>query len=229
MTKPNPFSTNYELIMATIAKVAKQANRNPQDITLLAVSKKQSAETIIGAYEAGITNFGENYLQEARDKMQLLQHLPLTWHFIGPIQSNKAADIARHFDFVHSVDRLKIAQKLSAARQSHQPPLKICIQVNIDEEPTKSGVLMPELLPLAKQITQLPNIKLCGFMALPKPRHGLMAQRRPYHKLQCARTMLANEGLILDTLSVGSSQDYQAAILEGATIIRLGEALLGKR
>ena len=229
MSQENNIKARYLTLLGDMKHHAILALRAPEDIKILAVSKKKPAIIIEQAYAVGIRDFGENYLQEALAKMQKLQQLKINWHFIGPIQSNKAVDIARNFSWVHSVDRLKIAEKLNTARENHPQPLHICIQVNIDAEPSKSGVSLEDLPALAKAISALPNLKLRGLMALPKKRKSLEAQRAPYRQLKNAQRQLAKEGMILDTLSIGTSHDYVAAMFEGATWIRIGEALLGQR
>lgn len=211
-----------------IEHAAQQYHRASSDITLLAVSKTKPASAIADFYHAGQRAFGENYLQEAREKQQKLVDLDIEWHFIGPIQSNKTKDIAEHFDWVHSVDRLKIATRLSQQRPSHLPPLNICIQVNIDEEPTKSGATLKELPALVEAISRLPQITLRGLMAIPAKKDDITQQRAAFAKLAQANRDLATI-TPLDTLSMGMSGDMEAAIAEGATIVRVGSALFGAR
>ena len=211
-----------------IEHAAQQYHRASSDITLLAVSKTKPASAITDFYHAGQRAFGENYLQEAREKQQLLADLDIEWHFIGPIQSNKTKDIAEHFDWVHSVDRLKIAKRLSQQRPTHLPPLNICIQVNIDEEPTKSGATLKELPALVEAISRLPQITLRGLMAIPAKKDDITQQRTAFAKLAQANKNLATI-TPLDTLSMGMSGDMEAAIAEGATIVRVGSALFGAR
>lgn len=207
---------------------AKKHGRPEEDIHLLAVSKTQPAETIAAAFALGQTAFGENYLQEAREKQEALAHLPIEWHFIGPIQSNKTRDIAEHFSWVHSVDRLKIVTRLSQQRPVHLPPLNICLQVNIDDETSKSGVSLEELEQLAIATTQLPNVKLRGLMAIPKKATDITQQRAAFATLARSLKQLSSIAL-LDTLSMGMSNDMETAIAEGATIVRVGSAIFGAR
>lgn len=200
-----------------------------QAVTLCAVSKAQSAEAIRAAYQTGQTVFGENYLQEALTKQAQLQDCAIAWHFIGPIQSNKTQPIARHFDWVHSVDRLKIAQRLSDARPPEAAPLNICLQVNISEEASKSGASGQELLELALNIKQLPHLRLRGLMAIPAPCNDFEQQRDQFRQVRALFEQLNHHGLQLDTLSMGMSGDFAAAIAEGATLIRVGAAIFGAR
>lgn len=221
-------SNRLQDILTTI-----QANRvtSPylQQVKLLAVSKAQPSSVIREAYSAGQILFGENYLQEALEKQNTLADLAIEWHFIGPIQSNKTQAIAQHFAWVHSVDRLKIAQRLNEARPAHLPPLQVCIQVNISDEISKSGVSPDALEDLAHAITALPRLKLRGLMAIPAPTHDTNQQRKQFKQVrQCYDALLA-KGFILDTLSIGMSEDYPLAITEGATIVRIGSALFGAR
>ena len=200
-----------------------------QAVTLCAVSKAQPATAIRAAYDAGQTVFGENYLQEALQKQAELEDCAIAWHFIGPIQSNKTQPIARHFDWVHSVDRLKIAQRLSDARPSDLPPLNICLQVNISEEASKSGASGQELLELALNIKQLPHLQLRGLMAIPAPCSNFEQQRDQFRQVRALFDHLNSHGLQLDTLSIGMSGDFAAAIAEGATLVRIGTAIFGAR
>ncbi|WXL25363.1 YggS family pyridoxal phosphate-dependent enzyme [Ectopseudomonas mendocina] len=220
-------------IAENIAKVGKRidaamqaANRESSAVGLLAVSKTKPAEAIREAFSAGLRDFGENYLQEALDKQAQLQDLSLTWHFIGPIQSNKTRPIAEHFDWVHSVDRLKIAERLSAQRPAGLEPLNICLQVNVSGEDSKSGCSPEEVSGLAHAVTQLPNLRLRGLMAIPEPTDDPVQQRAAFAKL---RTLQESLNLPLDTLSMGMSHDLEAAIAEGATWVRIGTALFGAR
>ncbi|WP_292779595.1 YggS family pyridoxal phosphate-dependent enzyme [Methylophilus sp. UBA6697] len=200
-----------------------------QPVTLCAVSKAQPAAAIRAAYDAGQTVFGENYLQEALQKQAELEDCAIAWHFIGPIQSNKTQPIARHFDWVHSVDRLKIAQRLSDARPSTLAPLNICLQVNISEEASKSGASGQELLELALNIKQLPRLQLRGLMAIPAPCSDIEQQRDQFRQVRALFEQLNSHGLQLDTLSIGMSGDFAAAIAEGATLVRIGTAIFGTR
>ncbi len=198
-------------------------------VTLLAVSKAQSAEKLREAYQAGQTKFGENYLQEALNKQTELVDLAIEWHFIGPIQSNKTQPIAQHFSWVHGVDRLKIAQRLNDARPAEMPPLQICLQVNISGEASKSGVAEDELSVLVKTVSALPKLKLRGLMAIPEPTDDEALQRQQFQRMRFLFNRLINEGYSLDTLSMGMSSDYKIAIEEGATIVRIGSAIFGAR
>lgn len=216
-----------------IHKAAREAGRDPSSIQLLAVSKTQPQAQIQAALEAGQQAFGESYLQEALPKIQALTHRPggdtVQWHFIGPIQSNKTAMIAGHFAWVHSIDSLKIAQRLNKQRPTYLPPLNICIQVNTSGEVTKSGV-SPEALPeLASAIQALPQLYLRGLMTIPAPTHNPEAQRQPFRLLCQLETHLCQQGYALDTLSMGMSQDLEAAVAEGATIVRVGTDIFGAR
>lgn len=221
-------SNSLQVIRANILKARQRANRQ-EDIKLLAVSKAQSAEKLREAYNAGQIAFGENYLQEAIAKQALLEDCNIEWHFIGPIQSNKTQLIAEHFSWVHSVDRLKIARRLSSARSAQQSLLNICIQINSSNEDSKSGVQMPALIDLAREVTQLPNLKLRGLMAIPTPTEDIAQQHQQFRKVKEAFNQLLDAGFDLDTLSIGMSGDYVAAIEEGATIVRIGSAIFGER
>ncbi len=222
-------AANLQAARRAIEDAAQQAKRRADEITLLAVSKTFPAAVVREAYRAGQRAFGENYLQEALDKMDELRDLPLEWHFIGPIQSNKTRAIAENFSWVHSVDRLKIAERLSSQRQPGQPPLNVCIQVNVSGEDSKSGVSPDEAVELALQVARLPHLKLRGLMAIPEPAPDEAAQRKPFAQLRALLHQLNRQGLELDTLSMGMSQDMKAAILEGATIVRIGSAIFGQR
>ncbi|MEQ1529683.1 MAG: YggS family pyridoxal phosphate-dependent enzyme [Methylococcales bacterium] len=214
-------------ILAQIKQTALAYGRHPDAVTLLAVSKTKPASDIMEAYQAGQRHFGENYLQEALNKQLQLQGLDITWHFIGPIQSNKTKAIAEHFSWVHSVDSLKIATRLSKQRPPELPPLNICIQVNISNEASKSGISLEQLPALYRQVSELPNLKLRGVMAIPEPEHDFERQRQPYRTLYKAVAELPDAEL--DTFSFGMSGDLEAAIAEGATMVRIGTALFGER
>jgi len=203
------------------------AGRSKGDVQLLAVSKTKPVSDIVMAYQAGQRIFGESYLQEALQKQQALSAFDITWHFIGPIQSNKTKAIAQHFSWVHSVDRLKIAKRLSEQRPEHLPKLNICLQVNISHEETKSGVTLEELPALIDEISRLPNICLRGVMAIPQAETDFEQQCLPYRALYQAIKKLNVGGL--DTFSFGMSGDLKAAIKEGSTMVRVGTALFGKR
>lgn len=217
-------------VTARIHQAATAAGRNPQTVQLIAVSKTQPAAAVAEAYAWGQRAFGENYLQEALDKQTQLAGLPcIEWHFIGPIQSNKTRPIAAHFGWVHSVDRLKIAQRLSEQRPAELPPLNICVQVNIDDETTKSGVSLAELPALVKAISQLPCLQLRGLMAIPAATNNPAQQRVAFAKLRSALESLNAQGYGLDCLSMGMSGDMEAAIAEGATFVRVGTDIFGSR
>jgi len=211
-----------------IAAAAATAGRSPDDIQLLAVSKTWPAAAIAEAARTGQRAFGESYLQEALDKIGALHALTLEWHFIGPIQRNKTRPIAENFAWAHGVDRLDIAQRLNDARPPALPPLNVCLQVNISGEATKSGV-SPEALPaLARAVAALPRLTLRGLMTIPRPATGA-AQRVPFQRLRQLRESLTRQGFSLDTLSMGMSSDLDAAVAEGATIVRVGTAIFGTR
>jgi len=218
---------NIALIKANIDH-AIGTSKNRQEVILLAVSKAQTSDALRKAYAAGQTRFGENYLQEAINKQVELSDLGIEWHFIGPIQSNKTQSIAQHFEWVHGVDRLKIAQRLNDAR-ANQLPLQICLQVNISGEESKSGVSPEDLIPLAQEVIKLPNIKLRGLMAIPEPTENQTIQRIQFIKMRTLFEHLKQLGYQLDTLSMGMSNDYMIAIEEGATIVRVGSAIFGAR
>ncbi len=219
-------ANNIAKVATRIREAAQAAARNPDEVHLLAVSKTQPAEAIRQACQAGLHDFGENYLQEALGKQADLADLPLTWHFIGPIQSNKTKSIAEHFDWVHSVDRLKIAQRLSDQRPESLPPLNICLQVNVSGEASKSGCEPQDVPELAQAIAALPRLRLRGLMAIPEPTDDPTEQRAAFARL---RHLQAELQMDLDTLSMGMSQDLEAAIAEGATWVRIGTALFGAR
>lgn len=214
-------------IRAQISDAELACNRQPGSVLLLAVSKTKPSEDIAAAYQSGQRHFGENYLQEALRKQQELGAYDITWHFIGPIQSNKTKPLAAHFDWVHSVDSLKIAERLSAQRPSGLLPLNICLQVNISDEQSKSGITLDELPPLCEQVAKLPNLKLRGVMAIPAPQQDFEQQRQPYKALYQAVAKLGRPEL--DTFSFGMTGDLKAAIAEGSTIVRIGTALFGER
>jgi pyridoxal phosphate enzyme (YggS family) len=221
--------SNLQATRLAIEKAAESAHRGVADVRLLAVSKTFPAVSVREAYQAGQSAFGENYLQEALEKIKSLRDLPLEWHFIGPIQSNKTRPIAEHFAWVHSVDRLKIAERLSEQRPPHLPPLNICLQVNVSGEESKSGVAPEEVAALAAQVARLPNLKLRGLMSIPAPATDEKTQRLPFALMREIFGKLNALGMGLDTLSMGMSHDYPAAIREGATIVRIGTAIFGAR
>ena len=205
-----------------------QSGRASDSVQLLAVSKTRTADEVARLADQGQRHFGENYLQEALDKIAALQGKELVWHFIGPIQSNKTRDIAAHFDWVHSVDRLKVARRLSEQRPTGLAPLNVCIQVNVDDEDSKSGIPLDEVPALAEQIAALPNLRLRGLMAIPRA-NSEDSSRGAFRQLAMTLSQLRNTMPSLDTLSMGMSADFGVAIEEGATIVRVGTALFGPR
>ncbi|OUM29302.1 YggS family pyridoxal phosphate enzyme [Pseudomonas sp. 1239] len=217
---------NLSTLADRIRSAAQAAGRDPGQVRLLAVSKTKPAAAIHEVYAAGVRDVGENYLQEALAKQLELTDLPLTWHFIGPIQSNKTRAIAEHFDWVHSVDRLKIAQRLSEQRPAGLPALNVCVQVNVSGEASKSGCNPDELPALAQAIAALPHLKLRGLMAIPEPTDDPAAQAAAFARVRQLQDSL---NLGLDTLSMGMSHDLEAAITQGATWVRIGTALFGAR
>lgn len=221
-------SNRLQHILATI-ELAKTNAQCTQQVNLLAVSKAQAVLAIRDAYAAGQTKFGENYLQEALEKQNELSDLAIEWHFIGPIQSNKTQSIAQHFTWVHSVDRLKIAQRLNDARPANLAPLQVCIQLNISNEVSKGGITPQELDTLAAEIVKLPQLKLRGLMAIPAPSNNKDQQRAQFKQVRECYDALLSKGFELDTLSIGMSDDYEIAIEQGATIVRIGSALFGSR
>ena len=224
-------AANIEHQHARIAAACAAAQRPVQSVTLLVVSKTFAAEAVRQAFAAGERRFGENYVQEGLDKIAELAELrsAIEWHLIGPLQSNKTRSVAEQFDWVHSVDRLKIAQRLSEQRPAELPPLNICLQVNISGEASKSGLLPAEVAALAHAVTALPRLRLRGLMALPEPAAEVAAQRVPHRALALLQQDLSAQGLALDTLSIGMSADLEAAIAEGATLVRVGSAIFGER
>ena len=231
-------ASNLQAVQQRINQAAIAAGRSPDSIELLAVSKTWPLASVMAAADAGQHAFGENYVQEGVDKsiaipqgyfLQGAVHRQLSWHFIGPLQSNKTRLVAEHFDWVHSIERLKIAERLSAQRPLHLPPLQVCLQVNVSGETSKSGCTPDEAPELAKSISQLPGLKLRGLMAIPEPADDYAAQCAPFRRLRETYLQLKASGLPLDTLSMGMSHDLEAAIAEGATIVRIGTAIFGER
>lgn len=221
--------SNLQAVRARIAAAARAAGREPAEVALLAVSKTVAAGEVRVAYAAGQREFGENHVQEAMQKMAELSALPLVWHFIGPIQSNKTRAIAEHFDWVHSVSRAKIARRLAEARPPALAPLDICLQVNVSGERSKSGVAADELRPLAEVVSELPRLRLRGLMAIPEASDDVGLQRRRFSDLRRMLQQLNHCGFGLDTLSMGMSGDLEVAVLEGATMVRVGTAVFGER
>lgn len=220
---------NIAAVRERIARALQAAGRNAAAVQLLAVSKTRPAADVRVAYAAGCVDFGENYVQEGVEKVQVLADLPLCWHFIGPIQSNKTRAIAEHFDWVHSVDRLKIAQRLSEQRPPELRPLNLCVQLNISAEASKSGVDVAQLPELIGALMALPRLRLRGLMAIPAPSDNPVEQRRAFAAVRAEFVRLQERWPQLDTLSMGMSADLEAAIAEGATIVRVGSDIFGAR
>ena len=223
------FADHLRTVRDRLRTAEHRFQRSPGAVRLLAVSKTQPATAIAAMAAAGQTCFGENHVQEALEKMAELTALALEWHFIGPIQANKTRSIADRFAWVHSVDRLKIAERLSAQRPDSLPPLNVCLQVNIDREPTKHGLDPADVGEIAAAVAALPRLRLRGLMAIPAPAADFAAQRPAFARLRILQDQLTAAGLALDTLSMGMSDDLEAAIAEGATLVRVGTALFGPR
>lgn len=220
---------NLQAVMSRIRQAALAAGRAPESVRLLAVSKTWPLACVIDAADAGQIAFGENYVQEGCEKAAATVDRHLDWHFIGPLQSNKSRQVAEHFAWVHSIDRLKIAERLSAQRPPALPPLQVCVQVNISGEASKSGCAPDEAEQLCRAVAALPRLQLRGLMAIPEPADDEAAQRAPFRQLREIYEQLRADGLPLDTLSMGMSHDLEAAIAEGATIVRIGTAIFGER
>lgn len=220
---------NLQTVHDRISTACAGAQRRPEEVTLVAVSKTFGPEAVREAHAAGQAAFGENYIQEAVEKMALLADLPLQWHCIGPIQSNKTRLVAQHFHWAHTIDRLKIAQRLSEQRPEGMPPLSVCIQVNIDGGASKSGVSPDEVAGLAQEIAALPGLCLRGLMSIPEPADGFEAQKQVHERAALLFHQLRAEGLQMDTLSMGMSADLEAAIAAGSTMVRIGTAIFGGR
>jgi pyridoxal phosphate enzyme (YggS family) len=218
-----------QAVKSRIAAAARRAARDPRDIVLVAVSKAFPAADIRAAHAAGQRDFGENQVQEALGKLAELGGCDLVWHFIGPLQSNKTRPVAERFDWVHSIDRLKIAERLAAQRPAGLPPLQVCVQVNVSGEASKSGVAPGEALALARAVAALPRLRLRGLMTIPEPTPDTALQRRRFTALRELQRQLVHEGLALDTLSMGMSDDLESAIAAGATMVRVGSAIFGPR
>ena len=220
---------NLHDVQTRITQACVQAGRVGDTVRLLAVSKTFGADAVAQAHAAGQTAFGENYIQEAVDKIQALRHLPLEWHCIGPIQSNKTRLVAEHFDWVHTIDRLKIAQRLSEQRPAHLAPLQVCIQVNVDGGASKSGVAASEALALAQAAAQLPRLSVRGIMCIPEPAPDFVAECLVFSRARALFDEIKQAGVPLDTLSMGMSADLDAAIASGSTMVRVGSAIFGQR
>lgn len=228
-----PIAANLQAVIGRILAACSAAGRDPREVRLLAVSKTWPPAALREAASAGQRAFGENYVQEALPKMAALADLGLEWHFIGPLQSNKTRPVAEGFAWVHSVDRLKIAERLSAQRPAGMPPLNVCVEVNVSGEASKSGCAPEDAPPLCAAVAALPNLRLRGLMAIPEPVPGVdpksAVARRRFARLRELRDEINAGGLAMDTLSMGMSDDLEAAILEGATIVRVGTAIFGER
>ena len=222
-------ATNLQAVRQRIMQAATAAERNARDIRLLAVSKTWPSAAVRMAANAGLRAFGENYAQEGVSKIGELADLDLEWHFIGPLQSNKTRLVAEYFSWVHSIDRLKIAERLAAQRPAHLPPLQVCVQVNISGELSKSGCLPAQTATLCRALCNLPQLRLRGLMAIPEATDNIVAQRQPFRQLLQLFEQLQRDGLPLDTLSMGMSHDLEAAIAEGSTLVRIGTAIFGER
>jgi PLP dependent protein len=221
-----------EAVRTRLSQACQAAGRAPEAVRLLAVSKTFGPEAVLQAVQAGQTAFGENYIQEGVDKVLALRaagHPELEWHCIGPIQSNKTRQVAEHFDWVHTVDRLKVAQRLSDQRPAQLPPLQVCVQVNVDGGANKSGVAPDELLALAHAVAQLPRLQLRGLMCIPEPAPNFEAQRAVFGQAKALLKAMQEQGLEVDTLSMGMSDDLEAAVASGSTMVRVGSAIFGAR
>lgn len=220
---------NLHHVETRIAQACAQAGRARETVALLAVSKTFDSEAVAQAYTGGQTAFGENYIQEAVDKIQALRSLPLVWHCIGPIQSNKTRLVAEHFDWVHTIDRLKIAQRLSEQRPVHLAPLQVCVQINVDGGSNKSGVSADQALALAQAVEALPRLQLRGVMCIPEPAPDFVATCAVFARARVVFDAIRVAGMPIDTLSMGMSGDLEAAIASGSTMVRVGSAIFGKR
>jgi PLP dependent protein len=222
-------AANLQSVRERIARACAAVQRDVNEVTLLAVSKTFGPEAVREAWDAGQRAFGENYIQEAVEKIELLGGLGIEWHCIGPLQSNKTRLVAAHFDWVHTIDRLKIAQRLSEQRPAALPPLHVCVQVNIDGGANKSGAMPAEVLDLAREVTSLPRLKLRGLMTIPEPADDFAAQKAVHMKARALFDELRAAGLDIDTLSMGMTGDLEAAIAAGSTMVRIGTAVFGGR
>jgi pyridoxal phosphate enzyme (YggS family) len=222
-------SNNIAKLFERVRRSAEKCQFGTGIVNVVAISKTRSASDIRAAYACGLTDFGENYLQEALPKIQALRDLPLVWHFVGPIQSNKTAAIATHFDWVHSIDRPRVARRLNEQRPAQLPPLQVCLQVNISREDSKSGVCPEELPQLVDAVLELPRLKLRGLMAIPAADADSRQQQQAFRQMREALVQLRTLAPDVDTLSMGMSDDLEIAIMEGATLIRIGTAIFGPR
>jgi pyridoxal phosphate enzyme (YggS family) len=229
LTAPQFLPANLSAVREKIAAAARTAGRSPESVTLVGVSKTQPTAMVLAARAAGLTDFGENYVQEALAKITAMPRAGVTWHFIGQLQANKTRAVAEHFDCVHTVDRLRLAERLSAQRAFHGPPLQVFLQVKLADEPAKGGATPAELPSLARAVAALPRLKLRGLMCVPPVSDDRRVQRAFFAELRRLRDDLNGAGLALDALSMGMSADFEAAILEGATHVRIGTAVFGPR
>jgi len=229
LTGPHFSPARLEAVRARIAAAERRAGRAPGTVRLLAVSKQQPLEAIVAAVRAGQFEFGENYAQEGVAKVEALRGRPLTWHFIGRLQGNKTREVAEHFQWVHTVDRERIATRLDAQRPPLAPPLEVLLQVRLGDEPAKGGAMPEELPALADAVSGLPRLRLRGLMCIPPPARDEAAQRIPFRRLRGLLEELNQRGHALDVLSMGMSDDLEAAVLEGATLVRIGTAVFGPR
>lgn len=226
---PQNLALRIRAVQQRVARAAAACGRSAQSVTILAVGKAQPVQMLAAAADAGLSDFGESYLNEALAKIAALQERPLTWHFVGRVQANKTRPIAESFAWVHTVDRLKVAERLAAQRPHHAAPLNVCVQVNLAAEATKGGATPAELPGLAAAVAALPRLKLRGLMCLPPPEQDPARQRYWFAQLRQLKDELNAHGAALDTLSMGMSDDFEAAIAEGATVVRLGTVLFGPR
>ena len=229
LSKPQNCSEGLNRLQSRIAQACMAASRSVDSVTLLAVSKGQSSAAIISASSSGVENFGENFLQESLPKIEALARRELTWHFIGRLQANKTRPVAENFAWVHAVDRLKIAERLSQQRPFHTPPLNVCLQLHVGGEASKGGVEAAEIASLAAAVRELPRLRLRGIMSMPPAEESVTRQREWFRETRQVFDYLNERGLALDTLSMGTSGDFEAAIAEGATMIRIGTAIFGPR
>jgi PLP dependent protein len=229
LTAPQFSAANLAAVRRRVIAAAERAGRRPESVTLVGVSKAQPAAAVAAAQAAGLADFAENYLQEALAKIAATPREGVRWHFIGQLQANKTRPVAEHFDWVHTVDRLRVAERLSAQRPFHGEPLQVCLQVKLAAEDTKGGVAPAELPALARAVARLPRLALRGLMCIPPPSDDPAVQRRSFARLRELRDDLAAVGLPLDALSMGMSGDFESAILEGATHVRIGTAIFGER
>jgi pyridoxal phosphate enzyme (YggS family) len=229
LSRPQNCSESTQLTQNRIAEAARSAGRSVDSVTLLAVSKGQSSAAIDSAARAGIEHFGENFVQESLPKMETLAGRELTWHFIGRLQANKTRPVAENFAWVHTVDRLKVAERLASQRPFHAPPLNVCLQLHVGGEASKGGVEKTEIRALARDVASLPRLRLRGIMSMPPAESDVTRQRQWFRETRRVFDYLNEHGLALDTLSMGTSADFEAAIAEGSTIVRVGTAIFGPR